>query len=92
MGGADMFFDRVPAEQVTYIFDNEPRNKEIVKRMYDVIEKDYNIVIWPTEMRHKDINDMIVAGLDKTEISDIISTNTCNKLTALTKLNHWKKI
>jgi len=43
-------------------------------------------------MRHKDINDMIVAGLDKAEIYDIISTNTCNKLTALTKLNHWKKI
>ena len=92
MGGADLFFDRVPAEQVTYIFDNEPRNKEIVKRMYDVIEKDYNIVIWPDEVRHKDINDMVIAGLDKMEINDIISTNTCNKLTALTKLNQWKKV
>ena len=38
-----MFFDRVPPEQVTYIFDNGPRNKEIIKRMYDVIEKDYNL-------------------------------------------------
>ena len=38
-----MFFDRVSPEQVTYIFDNEPRNKEIIKRMYDVIEKDYNL-------------------------------------------------
>jgi hypothetical protein len=92
MGGADLFFDRVPNDQVTYIFDNEPRNKEIVERMYKVIEKDYNLVVWPEDMRHKDINDMIIAGLDKSEIHDIISTNTCNKLTALTRLNQWKKI
>jgi len=92
MGGADMFFDRVPPEQVTYIFDNEPRNKEIVKRMFDVIEKDYNLVVWPNDMRHKDINDMILGKLAISEINDIISTNTCSKLEALTKLNNWKKI
>ena len=92
MGGADMFFDRVPPEQVTYIFDNEPRNKEIIKRMYDVIEKDYNLVVWPDDMRHKDINDMIIGKLAISEINDIISTNTCSKLEALTKLNNWKKI
>ena len=91
-GGADLFIDRFNPQQVTYIFDNEPRNKEIVDRMYKVIEKDYNLVVWPEDMRHKDINDMILAGLDKIEISDIISTNTCDKLTALTKLNNWKKI
>ena len=92
MGGADMFFDRVPSEQVTYIFDNEPRNKEIIKRMYDVINKGYNLVVWPDDMRHKDINDMILGKLAISEINDIISTNTCSKLEALTKLNNWKKI
>ena len=92
MGGADMFFDRVSPEQVTYIFDNEPRNKEIIKRMYDVIEKDYNLVVWPDDMRHKDINDMIVGNIAISEINDIISTNTCSKLEALTRLNNWKKI
>ena len=92
MGGADMFFDRVPPERVTYIFDNEPRNREIIKRMYDVIEKDYNLVVWPENMRHKDINDMIIGNIAISEINDIISTNTCSKLEALTKLNNWKKI
>ena len=51
-GGADLTL-RVPPEHVTYIFDNEPRNKEIIKRMYDVVEKDYNIVIWPQDMQLK---------------------------------------
>ena len=91
MGGADMFFDRVPPEQVTYIFDNEPRNKEIIKRMYDVIEKDYNLVVWPDDMRHKDINDMIMSGMSIAEVQTIISTNTFAKLEALTKLSYYKK-
>ena len=92
MGGADMFFDRVPSEQVTYIFDNEPRNKEIVDRMYKVIEKNYNIVIWPDDIQLKDVNDMIMNGTSPSEIENIISKNTYNKLAALTKLTHWKKV
>ena len=91
MGGADMFFDRVPPEQVTYIFDNEPRNNEIVKRMYDVIEKDYNLVVWPDEVRNKDINDMIISGMSIAEVQTIISKNTFAKLEALTKLSYYKK-
>ena len=44
VAGADLTL-KVEPSNVTYIFDNE-RNKEIIKRMYDVIEKNYNIVIW----------------------------------------------
>ena len=58
---------KVEPSNVTYIFDNEPRNKEIIKRMYDVIEKDYNVVIVPDDMRHKDINDMIISGMSIAE-------------------------
>ena len=91
--GADLFLkNKIPSEQITYIFDNEPRNKEIVQRMYNVIEKDYNIVIWPDDINLKDINDMIISGLDKSKILDIISNNTYSKLSALTKLSHWKKV
>ena len=40
--GADLILkNKIPNDQVTYIFDNEPRNKEIIKRMYGVVEKDY---------------------------------------------------
>ena len=60
--GADLTL-KVEPDNVTYIFDNEPRNKEIIKRMYDVVEKDYNLVVWPDDMRHKDINDMIISGM-----------------------------
>ena len=91
-GGADLFLrNKIPNDQITYIFDNEPRNKEIVKRMYKVIEQDFNVVIWPEELQLKDVNDMILSGLTKIELQDIISNNTYSKLSALTKLNYWKK-
>ena len=89
-GGADLTL-RVPPEQVTYIFDNEPRNKEIIKRMYDVIEKNYNIVIWPQHIQSKDVNDLIMSGMTKDEVKKLISINTFSKLSALTKLTDYKK-
>ena len=92
-GGADLFLkNKIPNENITYIFDNEPRNKEIVKRMYKVIEQDFNVVIWPEDIQLKDVNDMIMSGLTIIELQDIISNNTYSKLSALTKLNYWKKI
>ena len=90
--GADVELRNIQPKDVTYIFDNEPRNREIVNRMYKVIEQDYNVVIWPEDMRHKDINDMFIAGLDKSKVLSIISNNTFHKLEALTKISYWKKI
>ena len=88
--GADLTL-KIEPDNVTYIFDNEPRNKEIIKRMYDVIEKDYNLVVWPNDMRHKDINDMIISEMSIAEVQTIISKNTFAKLEALTKLSYYKK-
>ena len=91
--GADLVLkNKIPNDQVTYIFDNEPRNKEIVDRMYKVIENNFNIVIWPDDIQLKDVNDMIINGTSPSEIENIISKNTYSKLSALTKLTHWKKV
>jgi hypothetical protein len=91
--GADLFLNnKIPNEKITYIFDNEPRNKEIIKRMYNVIEKDYNIVIWPDDIQLKDVNDMIMNNMSITEVESIISKNTYRQLEALTKLSYWKKV
>ena len=60
--------------------------------MSKLIEQGYNIVIWPDDIQLKDVNDMIISGLTKEKISDIISNNTYSKLSALTQLNYWKKV
>jgi hypothetical protein len=88
--GADLTLKTNP-DNVTYIFDNEPRNKEIVKRMYKVIDNNYNLFIWPDDTKCKDINDLIISGKTIPEVQTIISSNTHNKLSALIKLNTWKK-
>ena len=88
--GADLTLKTNP-DNVTYIFDNEPRNKEIVKRMYKIIDNNYNVFIWPESIESKDINDLITSGRLIPEVKSIISNNTYNKLSALTRLNTWKK-
>lgn len=82
----------INAENKVLIFDNEPRNKEIVKLMDDAIKLNYNVVIWPDTMEQKDINEMVMAGFSPDEIERIISSNTFSGLRAQMKFVSWKKI
>lgn len=74
------------------IYDNEPRNKDIVKMMQDAIKLGHDIVIWPDTIAQKDINEMIMSGRTKDEIESIISSNTFSGLEAQTKFVFWKKV
>jgi len=78
--------------KVTLVFDNEPRNKEIIKKIDEAIEKHYNVVIWPEMIESKDINDMILEGFSPDEIQDIISKNTFVNLRAKAEFVNWKKV
>lgn len=78
--------------KITLIFDNEPRNKEIIKKIDDAIEKHYNVVIWPEMIDSKDINDMVLDGFSPDEIQDIISKNTFVNLRAKAEFVNWKKV
>jgi transcription elongation factor Elf1 len=82
----------IDAKNKVLIFDNEPRNKEIVKLMDDAIKLNYNVVIWPDTMKQKDINEMVMAGFSPDEIERIISSNTFTGLRAQMKFISWKKI
>ena len=82
----------IDAENKVLIFDNEPRNKEIVKLMEDAIKLGYNVVIWPDTIEQKDINEMVMAGFSPDEIERIISSNTFTGLRAQMKFISWKKI
>jgi len=74
---------------ITYILDNEPRSKEIIKKMDTLINSDNELVIWPETIFEKDINDMVLAGKD---VKEIIDNNTYSGLTAKTQLSVWKRI
>ena len=82
----------IDAENKVLIFDNQQRNKELVKLMEDAIKLSYNVVIWPDTIKEKDINEMVMAGVSPDEIEEIISSNTFTGLRAQMKFISWKKI
>mgnify|MGYP003147859382 FL=1 len=89
MAGAD--FGSLP-EDATIILDNEPRSKEIIRRMENLIKNNYELVIWPDSIPHKDINDMILAGMTSEDVQELIKQNTYNGLQATARLSAWKRI
>jgi len=76
----------------TVIFDNEPRNKELLKQIERVIEKGHRVVLWPDQMNWKDINDMIIHGYTKSQIQEIITDNTFCGAAAQLRFAEWRKI
>ena len=83
---------RVYKDNVVLIPDNEPRNLEIVKQIEKYINENFQVVIWPSDIKQKDINEMILSGKTERNIKDIIAQNTFSGLLARTKLIEWKKV
>ena len=78
--------------KVVLVFDNEPRNKEICKKIDEAIENHFQVVIWPEMIESKDINDMVLYGFSPDEIQDIISKHTFVNLRAKAEFINWKKV
>ena len=89
--GSDLEVSKLK-QQAVYVFDNEPRNEEIIKKLQRLIEKNYKCCIWPKSLKYKDINDMVVAGMSSAEIQTIIDNNTFSKLSAYQQLNNYKEV
>jgi len=89
MAGAD--FNNFEGD-LTIVFDNEPRNKEICKQIEKNISQGRKIVIWPDTVKEKDINDMILAGYSKKSIQQIITDNTFQTASASLRFAEWRKI
>ena len=88
VAGADFIHLPFEKEDITIVLDNEPRNGEIVKRMTQLADNNYSLVIWPDTISQKDINDMILAGVK--DIKTIINNNTFSGLEAQLKLAVWR--
>jgi hypothetical protein len=87
--GADGDLSKWSIGNCVWIYDNEPRNAEIHSRISKVIDRGERVVIWPSTIKEKDINDMILSGLD---VQSVIELNTYSGLEAKLKFTTWKKI
>ena len=89
MAGSDVDIRTFGWSNHIWIFDNEPRNREIVSRISKAISRGDQVVIWPKNIQQKDINDMHLAGHD---VQTLVQSNVYQGLQATLKFNDWKKV
>lgn len=74
-----------------FVFDNEPRNTQIVDKMDKCLKRGHKVCIWPSNIVANDINDMVLSGFKAAEIQLIIDQNTYQGLQGTLELSHWRK-
>jgi hypothetical protein len=79
-------------QNMVIVYDNEPRSKDTIKKLDKAIMQGYSVCIWPENLEHKDINDMVLAGLTSEFIQFIIKSNTYRDLAAKMALTKWSKV
>ena len=89
MCGSDVDIRSFGWSDYIWVFDNEPRNREVVSRIEKLINRGDKVVIWPSHIQEKDVNEMILAKYD---ICTILESSVYSELTAKLKLNLWKKV
>ena len=89
MCGSDIDIRTFGWSDYIWVFDNEPRNREIVNRISKTIDRGDKVVIWPDFVEEKDINDMVQRGHN---VSDVLKSCTYSGLEAKVKFNIWKKV
>ena len=89
MCGADGDVGKWGVSYPGWVYDNEPRSKEITTRISNTIAKGESVVIWTNQIKEKDINDMVLAGHD---VQSIVESNIYNGLEAKLQFTNWKRI
>jgi len=89
MCGADGDVGKWGVSNPVWVYDNEPRSKEITTRISKTIAEGGSVVIWPSNIHEKDINDMVLAGHD---VQSIVESNVYHGLKAKLQFNTWKRI
>ena len=93
---------QLPLDRSVVVYDNEPRNPDIVALMRRAANKGLNVVIWPSKIEPygNDINNMIIGLMEtgiwtfeesKLYVKQVIDKNTYSGMDATLKINEWKR-
>ena len=77
----------LPKDKLSIIFDNQPRNAQVCRLLEKYIDLGYSVCIWPKQVDEKDINDMVLAGVN---VKEMIEKNTHSGLMAKLKFTEWR--
>ena len=89
MCGADGDVSKWGITNPVWIYDNEPRNRQIVERLATTINRGDRVVIFPKNILEKDINDMYLSGQN---VQRMVESNIYQGLEAKLKLQDWKRV
>lgn len=88
VGSMKTLDEKIDDSNAIYVLDNEPFNKQVVSTYEYLIEKNKKVCIFPDNIRQKDINDMVIDGID---VCDIIDNHSHRGMKAKLNLSYWKK-
>ena len=87
MCGSDVDIRTFGWSDYIWVYDNEPRNRQITDKLSQSIDRGEKVVVWPKNIRNKDLNDMVNAGVN---VKDVIQSNVYQGLKAKLQLSNWK--
>ena len=80
--------EKFQKQDLIFVVDNEPRNKAVVEVLDKLIENKEKVCIFPDTIKEKDINDMVLNGID---VCGIIDTHTYSGASAMLAFSAWRK-
>lgn len=91
VGGTDLkrALNYVEKENTTLIFDNQPRNPQLVSLVSQHLN--HNTFLWPETESAKDINDLVLNS-NSTDLQSYVESHTYSGLTLRMKFAQWKKV
>ena len=92
-GGSDLMkaMKMLPKSMVTLVFDNQPRNKDLIKLVEKAAKWGYSVFVWPNSVNGKDINDLILDKMTPDQVVSLINKNTHTNLALNLAIRDWKK-
>jgi len=83
--------EHLPKEKLVLIYDNEPRNKEIVKNIQRSVNDGFSVCVWPKSYKEKDINDIIMkSSTTEEELLSTVKDRTFVGPRLLLEFNSWR--
>ena len=87
MCGSDIDIRSFGWSDYIWVYDNEPRSRQITDKISKSIDRGDKVVIWPSGIEHKDLNDMANYGIN---VKSVVQSNVYQGLEAKLKLSNWK--
>ena len=87
MCGSDVDIRSFNWSDYTWVYDNEPRSKQITDKLSKSIDSGDKVVIWPSHIEEKDLNDMANSGVN---VKSVVQSNVYQGLKAKLQLSNWK--